>query len=521
LDIKIQMDNEWEKEFLHLEEKEGPWSSFDQYKLGLEAQTIKQIDSFTSLVSLPHIHNLQLHDYQIKTVRHVLEKLNGKAILADEVGLGKTIEAGFILKEYMVRGLIKKAVIFAPASLINQWISELKEKFQLPVNIYKSEHSYQDGILITTIEKAKRANHRDFFLNQSFDMVIVDEAHRLNHPQTQNFMFMEKVKKKYCLFLTATPVQNKVEELYSMISLLKPGLLGTFKEFNKRFEQAKKEPHSDVIQSLVRQVMIRNRRIDTGVFWKERKIKTQLISLSSIEHRLYSQLDSFLHLQPDSLPSLTLKREFCSSPHAFLKTASKTIPQNLTSKKDLENLKQYSQEILNLEQFTKAKALLQLVQSLNSKVIIFTEYRATQLYLQHLLYQNGIFSVLYQGGKKASNKDWTKYLFKEKADVMIATDAGSEGLNLQFCHNMIHYDLPWNPMKLEQRIGRIHRLGQQEDVQLFYLILKDTIEEHILKILYKKVDIFKQLIGDLDEILSQKPIDNLSNLHFDAKEYFC
>ncbi len=167
----------------------------------------------------------------------------------------------------------------------------------------------------------------------------------------------------------------------------------------------------------------------------------------------------------------------------------------------------------------KLQALVQLVQSLNDKVIIFTEYRATQLYLQHLLYQNGIFSVLYQGGKKASNKDWTKYLFKEKADVMIATDAGSEGLNLQFCHNMIHYDLPWNPMKLEQRIGRIHRLGQKEDVQLFYLILKNTIEEHILKILYKKVDIFKHLIGDLDEILSKKPVDQLSDHHFDAQEY--
>ncbi len=354
MNIKIQMDKDWEKQFLHLEEKEGPWSTFDQFKLGFEAHSIKQINSFTTLVSLPHIHNLKLHDFQINTVKHVLEKLNGKAILADEVGLGKTIEAGFILKEYMVRGLIKKAVIFAPASLVNQWISELKEKFQLPVNIYKSEHSYQDGILITTIEKAKRSNHRDFFLNQTFDMVIVDEAHRLNHPQTQNFIFMEKVKKKYCLFLTATPVQNKVEELYSMISLLKPGLLGTLKEFNKRFEQAKKEPHSDVIQSLVRQVMIRNRRVDSGVFWKERKINTQMISLSTNEHQLYNQLDSFLQLQPDSLTSLTLKREFCSSPHAFLKTASKTIPQNFTNLKELEDLKQYSQKILNIDPFTKA-----------------------------------------------------------------------------------------------------------------------------------------------------------------------
>ncbi len=128
-------------------------------------------------------------------------------------------------------------------------------------------------------------------------------------------------------------------------------------------------------------------------------------------------------------------------------------------------------------------------------MIIFTEYRATQLYLQWFLKQHGISSVPFRGGFKRGKKDWMRELFQKHAQVLIATEAGGEGINLQFCHHVINFDLPWNPMRLEQRIGRVHRLGQTEDVHIYNFATKDTVEEHILKLLYEKINLFERVIG--------------------------
>jgi SNF2 family DNA or RNA helicase len=146
---------------------------------------------------------------------------------------------------------------------------------------------------------------------------------------------------------------------------------------------------------------------------------------------------------------------------------------------------------------------LELIQQINDKVIIFTEYRATQLYLQWFLKQHGISSVPFRGGFKRGKKDWMRQLFQNHAQVLIATEAGGEGINLQFCHHVINFDLPWNPMRLEQRIGRVHRLGQTEDVHIYNFATRDTVEEHILKLLYEKINLFERVIGQLDDILTR------------------
>ncbi|NMA91452.1 MAG: SWF/SNF helicase family protein, partial [Amphibacillus sp.] len=138
----------------------------------------------------------------------------------------------------------------------------------------------------------------------------------------------------------------------------------------------------------------------------------------------------------------------------------------------------------------------------NDKCIVFTEYRATQIYLQWLLKEHGISSVPFRGGFKRGKKDWMKQLFKDKAQVLIATEAGGEGINLQFCHHLINYDLPWNPMRIEQRIGRIHRYGQQHDVKIYNFSMADTIEDHVLSLLYNKINLFERVVGDLDQILA-------------------
>src|SRR5699024_3054113 len=138
-----------------------------------------------------------------------------------------------------------------------------------------------------------------------------------------------------------------------------------------------------------------------------------------------------------------------------------------------------------------------------------TEYRATQFFLQWYLQQHGITSVPFRGGFRAGKKDWMKQLFENHAQVLIATEAGGEGINLQFCNHLINYDLPWNPMRLEQRIGRIHRYGQNKNVNIYNFAIHETIEEHIMNLLYEKINLFEQVIGELDDILAKLQITDL------------
>ena len=134
---------------------------------------------------------------------------------------------------------------------------------------------------------------------------------------------------------------------------------------------------------------------------------------------------------------------------------------------------------------SKATKALELIKEIDDKVVIFTEYRASQMYLQWF-YNNTVFLLSHSAADLNAKKDWMKEIFQNRAQVLIATEAGGEGINLQFCSHMINYDLPWNPMRLEQRIGRIHRLGQKNDVHIYNLATKHTVEEHILKLLYEK-----------------------------------
>jgi len=167
-------------------------------------------------------------------------------------------------------------------------------------------------------------------------------------------------------------------------------------------------------------------------------------------------------------------------------------------------------QIEQLPHHKKAKKLVELIKNIgNEKIVIFTEYRATQFYLKSYLAMNDIVAVPFRGGFKRSKKDWMRQLFENQAQVMIATEAGGEGINLQFCHHLINYDLPWNPMRLEQRIGRIHRIGQTEDVQIYNFVIKGTIEEHVIKLLYEKIRLFENVVGKLDKILDTLQMNNI------------
>lgn len=516
MQVDIVFDDSWQEDFLKRIDEDGPWANWELYKLALEAEEQLVIPEFEGLQAPKHLPQLTPLPHQLEVARQVVEKMNGKAILADEVGLGKTIEAGLILKEYMIRGLVKKVLILVPASLVSQWAAELNQKFYIPAIQQKKSYVWEQcDVVISSLDTAKRNPHRDIIFKQKYDMVIIDEAHKLKNNKTKNYQFVQNLKKKFCLLLTATPIQNQIEEIFNLVSLLKPGHLGNQAYFEEVFSAKKRTLTNDkYLRELVNKVMIRNRRIDTGIEWTKRIVESVPIEFSETEQQLYDAI-STMHLHPSytmnsAFSLITLKREACSSREAVYMTLKKNLEKNSDEYQLPEDLVHYLMEKVNqVTTNSKAEKVLEIVNKVNDKVIVFTEYRATQMYLQWYLKQNGITSVPFRGGFKRGKKDWMKELFKNKAQVLIATEAGGEGINLQFCNHIINFDLPWNPMRLEQRIGRIHRLGQEKDVHIYNFATKGTVEEHILKLLYEKIHLFERVIGNLDEILSRIEIDNI------------
>jgi len=498
--VEIAFDSAWTTGLLERIEKDGPWASWEMYELALEAANHLAIRDFDGLQAPKHLPHLTPLPHQLEVAKQVVEIMNGKAILADEVGLGKTIEAGLILKEYMIRGLVKKVLILVPASLVSQWTMELNEKFFIPAVAQKKSYMWEQcDVVVSSIDTAKRSPHRDKIYEQQYDMVIIDEAHKLKNNKTKNYEFVQHLKKKFCLLLTATPIQNRIEEIFHLVSLLKPGHLGNASSFAETYGKGRTMQTDEHLKALVNKVMIRNRRLDTGIEWSKRHVETVMIEFSKEERELYNAVQA-LKIDDGQFSLITMLREACSSREALFLTLKNMMSKYPEPPAYFETL---IEKINAVTTNAKAEKALELIQTINDKVIIFTEYRATQLYLQWFLQQHGISSVPFRGGFKRGKKDWMKELFKTRAQVLIATEAGGEGINLQFCHHVINYDLPWNPMRLEQRIGRVHRLGQTNDVYIYNFAVKDTVEEHVLKLLYEKIRLFERVVGELDDILTK------------------
>lgn len=430
--------------------------------------------------------------------------MNGRAILADEVGLGKTIEAGMILKEYMDKGLVKKFLILVPASLGFQWTNEMVNKFDIQEILYNRKgrgweyFDYQ----IASLDMAKRKDHAKYLNKIDFDMVIVDEAHRLKNRETLNWKFVNGLKKKYCLLLTATPIQNNLEELYNLISILYPDMYKDLAEFKEKYVAGKHlVKNADKLKNELQDVMVRNSHDDTGLEFPKRHIHHITVELTKKEKKLYDMVTSYVKSEYKNrkgkksiLNLLTYQREICSSSFALMKTLANK--DNYTPV-----LRKIYMQAKEIEINSKMKEVLDILTDLEGQTIIFTEYRATQIYIAKFLENNDYKTILFNGGFSSSGKEYVKYIFKNQKDVLISTEAGSQGLNFQFCNNIINYDLPWNPMKVEQRIGRVHRLGQTKDVHIFNLATRDTIEEKILNLLFNKINLFKSIIGDMENIL--------------------
>ncbi|MFF3925936.1 DEAD/DEAH box helicase [Paenibacillus lactis] len=512
LPVPLQMDRSWLDDLEGRLDKGGPWGDFRLSQLAVEGEQSRLVTSFEELQCLKHLGDLSPLPHQTDTAKRVLFEMSGRAILADEVGLGKTIEAGLILKEYILRGLVSRVLILVPASLVLQWVRELNSKFGIPAIAQKKAYSWANDIVVASMDTAKRDPHSEYLLNQEYDMLIIDEAHKLKNKKTSNYQFIQKLRKKYCLLLTATPVQNDLSELFNLITLLKPGQLGGQGQFAANFVVDKRKPkNQEQLKDELSKVMIRNRRGEGEVKFTKRSVRNVGLTLSPEEQSLYDGVTSFVKDQYQAaggnlssmLSLVTLQREVCSSRDAVFVTLvnlSKKLPEDSPLRDKIWELVYL---IKAIKANTKAEKTIELIRQMNEKVIVFTEYRATQEYLLNYFRDHGLISVPYRGGMNRGKKDWMMDLFRGRAQVMIATEAGGEGINLQFCHHMINFDLPWNPMRVEQRIGRVHRLGQTNDVQIFNLSTAGTIEEHILNLLHEKINMFEMVIGGLDVILER------------------
>jgi len=528
----IIWDRSWLSEMENRIEHNSPWDDWQLYQLAYQAEKALLIPHFDDLICLDYIPMVQPLHHQIETARKVMHEMRGRAILADEVGLGKTIEAGLILKEYLIRGLIRKVLILVPASLVLQWVRELNQKFGIPAVAHKKHYMWEtNDIIVASMDTAKREPNRQAILNLEYDMLVIDEAHKLKNRQTANYQFVNQLRRKYCLLLTATPVQNDLSELYNLINILKPGQLGHQNDYETSYVAERRIPKNEgLLRQELNKVMIRNRRGDGGIAFTKRYVRNVPLTLSAEEQQLYVAVTDFIkHRYTEAsgdvssmLALITLQREVCSSRDAVFITLIKLFKKTTENSPQRQQIWELVEKIKAIKTNTKAAKTLDLIREINDKVIVFTEYRATQEYLLKFFKEQQMIAVPYCGGMNRGKKDWMMNLFRKRAQILVATEAGGEGINLQFCHHMINFDLPWNPMRIEQRIGRVHRLGQMQDVFIYNLSTSATIEEHIVTLLHEKINMFEQVIGGLDVILEkleqQSPLEmQLSQVILAAK----
>lgn len=498
--------------------KEIPKNDSDRFMLHLRAEKLALTRGFESLLCLNGVHDMERYDFQIRAVLRVLRQMRGRALLADEVGLGKTIEAGLILKEYVLRGLVQQALVLAPVSLLSQWREELTHKFELPFEIRaRGEDWGTHPFLIASIDTAKTERNREEIGKQGFDLLVVDEAHRLRNHLTQGWKFVDALSLKYLLLLTATPVQNDLRELYNLVTLLKPGVLGTYRAFRKEFmvRGDKRLPkNTRRLSNLLSDVMIRTTRSSTALKFPRREVFIEQFDLSPEERRLYDGVSNLVYsIVSESEPEeysrwhfllLVLQKEMGSSHYAAQKTLERSLRafQRGGQAKRLMRLVDMARAVKTSHKYEGLSNLV-LKREAGEKVLIFTQFRRTLEFLERHLREEGEDPAIFHGSLTAKEKDAAVTSFMKKKRIMISTEAGGEGRNLQFCRTVVNYDLPWNPMRIEQRIGRVHRLGQTRDIRIYNFTARDTVEDYVLAILHRKINMFELVIGEMDMILGQ------------------
>ena len=548
--------------------------------------------------------DIELNPHQINAFVAAIDALKtGGIILADEVGLGKTIEAALVLN-YVLDSGAKRILIALPATLRKQWEIELSEKFGLKATILDRltvekdfyytknwiENTKETRIIITSYDYSSKLMKR--FPQVKWDFIIIDEAHNLRNV----FHGTKRAKRLYDLtkgipkiLLTATPLQNSLSDLHGLVSYIDPRIFGPEKVFNRRFVEG--QDYTELKQELS-PVLYRTLRKDVGKYmdFKKRQCLTVDFHLSVEEEDLYEKVNAFL--KRDTLYSipvnnkgliiLVIRKLLASSSFALIETFEimKKRLEKLyqgtksakaqdgfdlfwefvedeidesdfeeTDEEDIEVQKQQIQDEINAVEDIIAAAskitanakitalktaistafMQQDSKGISQKVVVFTESKRTQKYIAEELRKDGYSEediLLFNGdfddamtrtiydawraknfgghdyGRSVEYKHAIVDYFKDHARILIVTDAGSEGLNLQFCNTVINYDLPWNPQKIEQRIGRCHRYGQKHDVVAINLLNTDNAaDRRVYEILSQKFELFEGVFGASDVAL--------------------
>ncbi len=468
------------------------------------------------LLSLDSLRGVERFPHQVDACLRVLRDFGGRGILADEVGLGKTVEAGIVLKEYLLRGAVRTVLVLVPASLCEQWRAELWEKFELDFVVSRGPAGQwgRHPLVISSLETARHERHRRRVRGANYDMVVVDEAHRLRNHLTLGWKFINDLNPRYLLLLTATPVQNDLRELYNLVTLVRPGTVGTFSQFRRDFLSGhdKRTPRNTPrLRRLLRSVMIRTRRGDTQLTFAPRKVDTLWVPQNVAERNLYKQVSEFVADavhgdagqpgKPHYFTLMVLQKEMGSSWAAAAGTLLRLAshPDGL----DPKRVRAFADRAAALSADpSKIKTLLRSITALQGeKAIVFTQFRATQDAIVNALNDAGLSHQVFHGEMGWREKEDSLEAFRLRDQVLVSTEAGGEGRNLQYARNVINYDLPWNPMRLEQRIGRVHRLGQEHPVRVTNLVARGTIEAYVLEILERKIRMFELVVGEMEEIL--------------------
>lgn len=538
-------DGEWVLESEHGLPRllDRPPGSLDDFALARRAIALSAHGGFDQLMCLPLLRDMEILEHQTRTAKTVLQRFRGRALLCDEVGLGKTIEAGIILAELRLRGLVRSILILTPPSLVAQWQGELQRKFSVDVIPHDAPEFRSAGPeawmrfdrIIASMHTAKREPHRSAIQARRWDLVIVDEAHHMRNRSTQLWKLVNELKKQFVLLLTATPVQNHLEELFNLVTVLEPGLLSTSKKFQQRFvdRRDKLSPKNvDELHGLLANVMVRNRRSTVGLRFTRRWARTDRVSLSPQERSLYNAVAAMVrdglrggtdhHVSrrsgvaspPSSsefrfhrMTLLALQMAMGSSSRAAAGTLAKMAGQPRVPDAMRPEIERMAAAAEGVSSHAKVDRLLQLLAEFDDKMVVFTQFLATQRLLEEALLEAGHDVAVFHGGLTRLEKEAAIDEFREKSRVLLCSEAGSEGRNLQFAHAICNFDLPWNPMKIEQRIGRLSRIGQRHDVHVFNLVASGTVEDAILHLLDAKLAMFELVVGEIDMVLGNLDAD--------------
>ena len=549
-------------------------AAFSRVKNELASGSV--VDVSESVIPLPH---------QRYALARALETNSCRYMLADEVGLGKTIEAGLIIKELETRGLIERVLVVCPKGLLTQWEAEMQEKFGERFTIILPEE-YQTLKKVTpddnpfasfnhvlspmdaikpieeragwTQEKVDQYNRDriESVVAGSWDLIIIDEAHRVAGQSTDvarhKLGQMLSQASPHLLLLTATPHSGKTEPFMRLMRLLDeeafpnakaivreqvaPFLIRTEKReavdnegnplFKKRHTQVLEIewlPRHELQRQLYEEVTeyvrngynkaIRERKNYIGflMILFQRMVSSSTVAIIDATQRRLHVLQS----QVDQLHSGNYADLVENDTEESLKEALMLLSTNIQEEmQDLSRLLALAKQASLDCQDAKQEVLLDIIEKIHrhepdAKIILFTEFVATQDSIRQLMEYNGISTTLINGSMSLDERNASLQQFRTEKQMLISTDTGGEGLNLQCAHIVINYDLPWNPMKIEQRIGRADRIGQTNDVLVYNFILKDTIENRVRTVLESKLAVILQELGidKLQDVLDEGTAD--------------